>query len=112
MARTAFWALVIATLLPACASSEEPQVLAAADRRLKCARTEIETELHRETAVVREYLVGCEFMYTRVHCTNAGCYPAEAEPPCIGEVPCFKENPVTLRWELDEVALAELSRAR
>lgn len=57
--------------------------------------------------MVREYLVGCEFMYTRVHCTNAGCYPAEPEPPCMGDLPCFKENPVTLRWELDEVARAD-----
>ena len=110
MARTHFWALSIATVLTACASSEEPQVLAAADRRLKCARSEIETKLSRETAVVREYLVGCEFMFTRVHCTNEGCYPAEAEPPCIGKLPCFKENPVTLRWELDEVARADVPK--
>jgi hypothetical protein len=110
MARTYLWALLIASVLPACASSEEPQVLAAADRRLKCARSEIETKLNRETPVVREYLVGCEFMFTRVHCTSEGCYPAEAEPPCIGELPCFKENPVTLRWELDEVARAEVPR--
>ncbi len=110
MARTHFWALLIAAVLPACASSEEPQVLAAADRRLKCARSEIETKLNRETPVVREYLVGCEFMFTRVHCTSEGCYPAETEPPCIGKLPCFKENPVTLRWELDEVARAEVPK--
>jgi len=110
MARIQLLALLICAVFPACAGSEEPRVLAAADRRLKCARSETETKLNRETPVVREYLVGCEFMFTRVHCTNEGCYPAEAEPPCIGELPCFKENPVTLRWELDEIARAELRR--
>ena len=112
MSRRPLWALLITAVLPACASSEEPRVLAAADRRLKCARSEIETKLNRETPVVREYLVGCEFMYTRVHCTSEQCYPAETEPPCIGELPCFKENPVTLRWELDEVARADLPAKR
>jgi hypothetical protein len=100
MANKVCWALLVA-VLPSCASSEEPQVLAAADRRLKCERSEIETKLNRETPVVREYLVGCEFMFTRVHCTNQRCYPAEAEPPCLGDLPCFEENPLTLRWELE-----------
>jgi hypothetical protein len=114
MARIHLWApLIVAAATVACASSDEPKVLAAADRRLKCERTEIETELNRETPVVREYLVGCNFMYTRVHCTKEGCYPAETEPPCIGELPCFKENPLTLRWELiDELARADLPDKR
>jgi hypothetical protein len=56
---------------------------------------------------VREYYVGCDFMYTRVLCDKPGgdgtaqCHPAKPQPPCFGGG-CFKENPVTFEWELDE----------
>jgi hypothetical protein len=90
-------------------SSAEPQVIQAASRSIKCQRNEVEMALNRETPKVREYLVGCEFMYTRVHCTDAGCYPAKVKPPCIGDVPCFKEDPLTLEWVPDE-PVAELDR--
>jgi hypothetical protein len=104
------WATLVALSVTAlgCASSE-PGVLQAGSRNLKCQRGEVEMALNRETAKVREYLVGCEFMYTRVHCTDAGCYPAKIKPPCIGDVPCFKEDPVTLEW-IPEEPLAELDQ--
>jgi hypothetical protein len=41
-------------------------------------------------------------MYTRVHCTKAGCRSAPLEPPCVGNLPCFEEDPVTLEWRLPE----------
>lgn len=111
MARALLWGTLVLSALFGCASAEEPEVVDAAARRLKCARSEIETRLNRETPVVREYLVGCEFMFTRVHCTADGCYPAEAEPPCMGDLPCFEQNPLTLRWELDgQVARSDVSR--
>jgi hypothetical protein len=58
--------------------------------------------LNRETPKVREYLVGCDFMYTRVHCTDAACYPAKVKPPCFEGSPCFKEDPGTLEWIPEE----------
>ncbi len=94
---------LFALALLGCASAE-PAVVQAASQNLKCSRSEVETTLNRETPVVREYLVGCNFMYARVHCTAEGCHPAEVKPPCIEgtNAPCFKEDPVTLRWVLDE----------
>jgi hypothetical protein len=88
--------------LTACASAEPPGVVRVGSRNLNCPRAEIETMLNRETPKVREYLVGCNFMYTRVHCTSDGCYAAKPEPPCFDGMPCFKEDPVTLQWVLDE----------
>jgi hypothetical protein len=82
-------------------SSEPPAVLGVGARNLKCQRSELETALHRESPQVREYYVGCDFMYTRVLCAAAGCYPAKPRPPCFAGG-CFKENPVTFEWELDE----------
>lgn len=61
--------------------------------------------LNRTTPKVREYVVGCDFMYTRVHCTEQGCHPAEVKPPCIGDMPCFEEDPVTLEWRLPKGAV-------
>jgi hypothetical protein len=91
-----------------CAGSEPPGVLGVGSRNLRCSRSELSTTLNRTTPEVREYLVGCDFMYTRVHCTKKGCYPAEVKPPCIGQGPCFEEDPVTLRWRLQrEVARSE-----
>jgi hypothetical protein len=74
-----------------------------AGRKLHCARDEIAVNLNRETRSVREYAAGCNFMYTLVHCTDQGCAPAEPEPPCIGNLPCFEEDPETLTWRLADV---------
>jgi hypothetical protein len=71
-----------------------------AARKLRCGHDEIEVALNRETRTVREYAAGCNFMYTRVHCTDQGCKVAEAEPPCLGNLPCFEEDPETLTWRV------------
>jgi hypothetical protein len=106
MIRTAN-AIVLSVLLAGgCASSAPDSVLQVGSRNLRCPRSEVSTELNRTTPKVREYLVGCDFMYTRVHCTDAGCRPAEIKPPCIGDGPCFEEDPVTLEWRLPKVASA------
>lgn len=89
-----------AVVVPACAGSEQAAVLRVGSRNLKCPRSELESTLNRTTPKVREYLVGCDFMYTRVQCTEKGCHPAEVKPPCIGDMPCFEEDPVTLEWRL------------
>ncbi len=91
--------LLVFLSLAACAS-EPPGVTQVGSRNLKCPRSDLETRLNRTTPKVREYLVGCDFMYTRVHCTDRGCHPAEVKPPCIGDMPCFEEDPVTLEWRL------------
>ncbi len=77
-------------------------------RKLHCSRDDVEVALNRETPKVREYAVGCNFMYTLVHCTDQGCAPAAVKPPCIGDLPCFEEDPDTLTWRL---AAAETYRA-
>ncbi len=91
-----------------CASGEPSAVLTVGGRNLRCQKSELTTALNRESKQVREYYVGCDFMYTRVLCekTSAGtdraaCHPAKARPPCLG-AGCFKENPVTFEWELDQ----------
>jgi hypothetical protein len=62
----------------------------------------MEFVLNRETPKVREYLVGCDFTYTKVHCSSsAGCVPAKPRPPCFGGG-CFEEDPITLEWTLEE----------
>jgi hypothetical protein len=81
-----------------CANQESVQAKAAVKDRIRCASGDIEAGVERETAQVREWYVGCDFVYTRVHCTSAGCRPAPQKPPCIGELPCFEEDPVTLEW--------------
>jgi hypothetical protein len=58
--------------------------------------------LSRDTGVVREYYVGCNFMYSRVLCQGDRCYTAQAEPACMPKMPCFKEDPKTLEWILDD----------
>jgi hypothetical protein len=95
-------------LLLGCSSAGEPNaVLRVGSRNLRCPQSDLETALHRESSQVREYYVGCDFMYTRVLCTKpssgqaAQCHPATPQPPCFGGG-CFKENPATFEWELDE----------
>ena len=116
MARRSAWlsigsASFILSALTGCAASEPAAVVNVGSRNLRCPRSEVSTSLNRTTPVVREYLVGCDFMYTRVHCTDRGCYPAEVKPPCIGDAPCFEEDPVTLRWRLErEVAHSGVPR--
>jgi len=95
----------------ACGCASAPDgVRAVAARNLHCAPDEIEIALNRETGSVREYAAGCNFMYTRVHCTRDGCTPAEVVPPCIGKMPCFEEDPETLKWHLASRDLAPSHR--
>jgi hypothetical protein len=88
-------------------TSESGAVLRVGSRNLRCAQGELETALRRESSQVREYYVGCDFMYTRVLCDKGGgqqpaqCHPAKPQPPCFGGG-CFKEDPVTFEWQLDE----------
>jgi hypothetical protein len=98
---------VAVCVLGACASSDSGAVLAVGSRNVRCSRSEIESELQRESSSTREYFVGCDFTYTRVLCSkprggkaSAECYPARPQPPCFGGG-CFKENPETFEWELD-----------
>lgn len=101
--------LMAASALSGCSmASESNSVLRVGSRNLRCPQGDLETALHRETSQVREYYVGCDFMYTRVLCTKpvsgqlaAQCHPAKPQPPCFGGG-CFKENPATFEWELDE----------
>jgi len=94
--------------LTGCASGEPSAVLTVGGRNLRCPRSELETALHRETASVREYYVGCDFMYSRVLCDKpragtsaaSACHPAKPRPPCFGGG-CFREDPETFEWELD-----------
>jgi hypothetical protein len=96
---------VLAALVAvACASGAPAGVLETGTRTLRCTRDELETTLSRDTGLVREYYVGCNFMYARVHCRGDRCYPAAPEPPCMPNVPCFREDPKTLEWKLDELA--------
>ena len=90
--------------------SESSAVLRVGSRNLRCPKSDLETALQRESSRAREYYVGCDFMYTRVLCDNPGagqtaaqCHPAKPQPPCVGGR-CFKENPLTFEWELDEGA--------
>jgi hypothetical protein len=85
-----------------CATQEANRARTVAASRLACPNSELEVVLNRETQVTREWLAGCDFTYLRVHCRGGRCAPAETPPPCVGEGPCFEENPVTLRWELKQ----------
>lgn len=87
-----------------CANQESVQAKAAVADRMKCQSGDIEAGVFRETSQVREWYVGCDFVYTRVHCDKDGCRPAPTKPPCIGELPCFEEDPQTLEWSLPKVA--------
>ena len=95
-------AVALSLAAVACASGAPEAVLETGTRTLRCSRGELDTMLNRDTGVVREWYVGCNFMYSRVHCRGERCYPAPAEPPCMPNVPCFKEDPRTLEWKLDE----------
>jgi hypothetical protein len=86
----------------ACSSGAPEGVLETGTRTLRCSRGELDTMLNRDTGVVREWYVGCNFMYSRIHCRGDRCYPAPVEPPCMPGVPCFKEDPKTLEWKLDD----------
>jgi hypothetical protein len=93
---------VVLGALSACTqSAERPAALAVAARNLHCTQPEMAIVLNRETPKVREYLVGCNFTYSKVRCANEGCFPAKPKPPCFGGG-CFKEDPVTLEWTLEE----------
>jgi hypothetical protein len=96
-------ALFTVALLSACAAgrNEPATVLDVGSQNLKCQRGDVETALARESPEVREYYVSCDFMYTRVLCKKSSCYPAKPRPPCFAGG-CFKENPTTFEWELDE----------
>src|SRR5262245_32529323 len=80
-------------LVPLACAGAPDAVLDAGARNLHCPRSEIEVALNRETRSVREYAVACNFTYTLVHCTKSGCHPAPVRPPCVGDVPCFEEDP-------------------
>ncbi|HXK20567.1 MAG TPA: hypothetical protein VNG33_22305 [Polyangiaceae bacterium] len=87
-----------------CAAGHEPNaILSIGSRNLRCPRSDLETALHRESSQTAEYYVGCDFMYTRVLCDKqaATCHPKKPQPPCFGGG-CFRENPLTFEWELDE----------
>jgi len=104
--------LALVALGTAACASEPPGVVQVGSRNLRCQRSEVETTLNRRTPKVREYLVGCDFMVTRVHCTDQGCHPAQTKPPCIGDMPCFEEDPVTLEWRLPPGAVLKRAVAR
>ena len=98
--------MALSLLLGCSGANESGAVLQVGSRNLRCPAAELETALHRESPLVREYYVGCDFMYTRVLCEKGDaaatqCHPAKPQPPCFGGG-CFKENPTTFEWELDE----------
>ncbi|HWP05895.1 MAG TPA: hypothetical protein VNN72_09145 [Polyangiaceae bacterium] len=93
--------VAVSLVVTSCASTPDA-VLETGGMNLSCPRKDLEVALNRETPVVREYAVACNFMYTRVHCTKAGCRSAPLEPPCVANLPCFEEDPVTLEWRLPE----------
>jgi len=86
------------SFLAGCARDAPVAAVNAGMRNLKCPRGDIETELVRQTPKVREYVVACDFIYTRVHCSDRSCQPAPLQPPCVGDL-CFEEDPVTLQWK-------------
>jgi hypothetical protein len=100
--------LMALAAISGCGGANEPNaILQVGSRNLRCPASDLETALNRESSQVREYYVGCDFIYTRVLCEKptatqpaAQCHPAKPQPPCFGGG-CFKENPVTFEWELD-----------
>jgi len=96
--------VVAVTVLAGCGAVREPgAIVSIGSRNLRCPRSDLETALHRESSRTEEYYVGCDFMYTRVLCDKrtAACHPAKPQPPCFGGG-CFRENPITFEWELDD----------
>lgn len=87
-----------------CASHEPLGVRSVAQRQLRCAPDDIYAVVNRTTPRVQEWIVGCEFYYTRVLCTADGCRVPTPKPPCFGDLECFQEDPVTLEWTLPHVA--------
>ena len=87
-----------------CASSEPIGVRNVAQHQLKCASDDIYAVVNRTTPRVREWIVGCEFYYTRVLCSAEGCRVPTPKPPCFGDHECFEEDPVTLDWTLPRTA--------
>ena len=95
--------MALATLaVAACATHEPTAVVQVASQRLTCPNDGTHVGLNRETPRVREWIVGCNFTYTRVHCTDTECHLALARPACLDNGrTCFEEDPVTLEWVLD-----------
>ena len=87
-----------------CANEESVRAKAVVGDSFKCPTSELEAGVSRETPQVREWIVGCNFIYARVHCRDGRCYRAPVEPPCMGDLPCFEEDPVTLEWNLEKTA--------
>jgi hypothetical protein len=85
----------------ACAGTPDAAIDVGA-RNLRCPRSEVEVALNRQTRLVREYAVACNFIYTMVHCTASGCRPAPVKPPSVGDVAFFEEDPETLEWRVAE----------
>ena len=104
LATLAALGVVSVTVLVGCGAAREPNaIMSIGSRNLRCPQSDLETALQRESTETQEYYVGCDFMYTRVLCDKrtATCHPAKPQPPCFGGG-CFKENPVTFEWELDD----------
>jgi hypothetical protein len=95
-----------------CASHEPLGVRNVAIQDLRCAPDDVYAVLNRTTPKVREWIVGCEFYYRRVLCSDAGCAPAGPKPPCLGELQCFDEDPVTLEWTMPRTAMREPDPAK
>jgi hypothetical protein len=86
-----------------CANPEATRASLVAANRLRCDPDDMSAGIERSTPVVREWIVGCDFTYTRVHCTDQGCTQAPPVPPCVSEdMPCMVEDPVTLKWVMLE----------
>lgn len=94
--------LILSLAAASCASRESVQARSVAAPRLQCPEGEAEIALGRQTPEVREWLVACDFAYVRIHCSKGTCTPAPARPRCVGELWCFDEDPVTLKWVLND----------
>lgn len=103
------WGLALGTGLTllgtaSCASNEPVAVRSIAQRQLRCAADDLYAVVNRTTPRVEEWIVGCEFYYTRVLCSAEGCRVPSPKPPCFGDMECFEEDPTTLEWTLPRVA--------
>src|SRR5262245_16068338 len=87
-----------------CVSHDPPGVRSVAQRQLKCAPDDVYAVINRTTPRVQEWIVGCEFYYTRVLCSANGCQVPSPKPPCFGDQECFEEDPMTLEWTLPRTA--------